>query len=55
MSTNLQTAFAAKAYLAEGQWLEEQMNMVKLLVHVFRAGVRMSTVSMSEGRHLAPI
>jgi hypothetical protein len=27
---NLQTAFAAETHLAEGQWLEEQVNVVKL-------------------------
>jgi hypothetical protein len=29
MSTNLQTEFAARAHLAVGQWLEEQLNIEK--------------------------
>jgi hypothetical protein len=32
----LQTAFAAETHLAEGQWLKEQLNLVKL--RMFRAG-----------------
>jgi hypothetical protein len=30
ISLSLQTAFAVETLLAEGQWLEEQVNMVKL-------------------------
>jgi hypothetical protein len=30
ISINLQTAFAADTHLAEGQWLKEQLNVVKL-------------------------
>jgi hypothetical protein len=33
-----QSALAAETYLAEGQWLEEQLNMVKL--RMFRSGTR---------------
>jgi hypothetical protein len=29
ISTDLQTEFAASAYLAEGQWLEKQLNVEK--------------------------
>jgi hypothetical protein len=29
ISTDLQTAFAAETHLAEGQWLKEQLNVVK--------------------------
>jgi hypothetical protein len=32
ISLNLKTAFTAQTHLAEGQWLEEQLNMVKLRV-----------------------
>jgi hypothetical protein len=30
MSVSLQTAFAVETHLAEGQWLEEQVTMLKL-------------------------
>jgi hypothetical protein len=30
ISLRLQTAFAAETHLAEGQWLEEYVNMAKL-------------------------
>jgi hypothetical protein len=30
ISVDLQTAFAADTHLAEGQWLKEQLNVVKL-------------------------
>jgi hypothetical protein len=33
---DLQTAVAAEAHLAEGQWLDEKLNLVKLCV--FPAG-----------------
>jgi hypothetical protein len=36
VSVDLQTAFAAETNRAEGQWLEEQLNVVKL--HMFRVG-----------------
>jgi hypothetical protein len=32
ISVDLQTAFAADTHLAEGQWLKEQLNVVKLYV-----------------------
>jgi hypothetical protein len=38
----LQTAFAAEIHLAEGQWLEEQLNTLKL--RMFRVRTRMLTV-----------
>jgi hypothetical protein len=31
ISINLQTALAAATHLAEGQWLKEQLNVMKLL------------------------
>jgi hypothetical protein len=43
ISVDLQTAFAADTHLAEGQWLKEQLNVVKL--RMFRVGTRMQTVS----------
>jgi hypothetical protein len=49
ISVHLQTAFAADTHLAEGQWLEEQLNVVKL--RMFRVGTRMPTVSRSEEQY----
>jgi hypothetical protein len=37
ISVDLRTALAAETHLAEGQWLEEQLNMVKL--RMFRAAI----------------
>jgi hypothetical protein len=53
LSVHLQTAFAAETRLDEGQWLKEQLNIVKL--RMFRVGSRMSTVSRTEGQHLVPV
>jgi hypothetical protein len=53
ISADLQTAFAADTQLAEGQWLKEQLNVVKL--RMFRVGTRMPTVSRTEGHYLAPL
>jgi hypothetical protein len=50
ISADLQTAFAAGA---EGQWLKEQLNMVKL--RMLRAGTRMAAVSRTEGQCLVPL
>jgi hypothetical protein len=47
ISVDLQTAFAAETHLTEGQWLKEQLNVVKL--RMFRVGTRMPTVSGTEG------
>jgi hypothetical protein len=49
ISVDLQTAFAADTHLAEGQWLKEQLNVVKL--RRFRVGTRMPTVSRTEGQY----
>jgi hypothetical protein len=49
----LQTAFAVETHLAEGQWLEEQVNMVKL--RMFRVGTRRPAVSRTEGQHRGPL
>jgi hypothetical protein len=43
ISIKLQTSFAADTYLAEGQWLMEQLNVLKLCM--FRLGTRMPTIS----------
>jgi hypothetical protein len=43
ISIGSQTALAAEAHSAEGQWLQEQLNIEKL--RVFRAGTRIPTVS----------
>jgi hypothetical protein len=52
-STDLQTVFAAETHQAKGQWLEEQLNMVKL--SMFRVGTLRPTASRPEGQHLAKI
>jgi hypothetical protein len=38
ISIDLKTAFAVDTHLAEGQWLKEQLNAVKL--RMFRVGTR---------------
>jgi hypothetical protein len=53
ISVDLQTAFAAETRLAEGQWLKEQLNVLKLLM--FRVGTLMTTVSRTEGQCLVPL
>jgi hypothetical protein len=53
ISLDLQTAFAAKTHLAEGQWLKEQLNLTKL--SVLRVGTRMPNVSRAEGQCLVPL
>jgi hypothetical protein len=53
MSVGLQTAFAIETQLAEGQWLEEQVNVLKL--RMFRVGTRRPTVSRTEGQYLVQI
>jgi hypothetical protein len=50
ISVDLQTAFAADTHLAEGQWLKEQLNVVKL--RMFGVGTRMPTVSRTDGKYL---
>jgi hypothetical protein len=42
ISVDLQTAFAADTHPAEGLWLEEQLNVVRL--RMFRVGTRMRTI-----------
>jgi hypothetical protein len=53
ISVDLQTSFAVEIHLAEGQWLKEQLNVLKL--RVFRVGTRMPTVSRTEGQCLVPL
>jgi hypothetical protein len=43
---DLQISFGAETRRAEGQWLEEQQKMVKLII--FRVGTRMPTISRRE-------
>jgi hypothetical protein len=52
ISIDLRTALAADTHLAEGQWLTEQLNVVKL--RMFRVGTRRPTVSRTEGEYLVP-
>jgi hypothetical protein len=47
ISVHSQTAFAVGTHLAEGQWLKEQLNEVKL--RMFRVGTRIPIVSRREG------
>jgi hypothetical protein len=53
ISVDLQSASAAETHLAEGQWLEVQLNVVKLCM--YRVGTRMLTVSRTEGQYLVPV
>jgi hypothetical protein len=53
ISIYLRTEFAADTHLAEGQWLKEQLNVVKL--GLFRVGTRMPTVSRTDGHCLVPL
>jgi hypothetical protein len=53
ISVDLQTAFAAETHPAEGQWLKEQLNVVKL--RMFRVGTRMPTVSRTEWQYSVPL
>jgi hypothetical protein len=53
VSVDLQTTFAAETHLAEGQWLKEQPNVVKL--RIFRVGTGMPIVSRTGGQCLAPL
>jgi hypothetical protein len=50
ISVDLQTEFAADTHLAEGQWLKEQLNVVKL--RMFRVETSRPTVSRTEGQYL---
>jgi hypothetical protein len=52
ISIDLQTALAADTHLAEGQWLKEQLKVVKL--RMFRVGTRRPTVTRTEGQYLVP-
>jgi hypothetical protein len=49
ISVDLQTACATDTQLAEGQWLKEQLNVVKL--RIFRVGTRTPTVFRTEGQY----
>jgi hypothetical protein len=50
---SIQTAFSVETRLAEGQCLEDQVNMLKL--RMFRGGTQRSTVSRGEGQHLVAL
>jgi hypothetical protein len=45
ISVDLQTAFAADTHLAEGQWLKEQLKVVKLRIDTFRLGTRIIIIT----------
>jgi hypothetical protein len=53
ITIDMQTALVPGACPAEGQWLEEQLNMEKLFV--FRAGTRILTASRAGKQNLAPL
>jgi hypothetical protein len=53
MSVSLQTAFAFETHLIEGQWPEEQVNMLRS--GMFRIGTRRPTLSRTEGQNLVPL
>jgi hypothetical protein len=48
ISVDSQAEFAAETHLTEGQWLKEQLNLLKSCM--FRVGTRMPTVSKTEGQ-----
>jgi hypothetical protein len=52
LSADLQTALAAGSRAAEGQWLEEKLEIVEL--RIFQAGTLLATVSRTEGKYLPP-
>jgi hypothetical protein len=53
ISVDLQTAFAAEARLAGGQWLKERLNAVKL--RMFGVGTPAPTVDRPVRQHLAEL
>jgi hypothetical protein len=53
ISVYSRTALAAETHLAAGQWLKEQLNVLKL--RMFRVGTRMPTVSRTDGHCLVPL
>jgi hypothetical protein len=53
ISVYLQTAFAAGTHRAEGQWLEDQQNMVKLCM--FRLRALMPNIYKTHWQHMAPL
>jgi hypothetical protein len=53
ISVHLQTEFSAETHLAEGQWLKEQLKVVKL--RMFQVGTLIPTVSRTEGQYLVPL
>jgi hypothetical protein len=53
ISLYLQTAFATETHLAEGQWLKEQMEVLKL--RMFRVGTRMRLFPGQRGQCLVPL
>jgi DNA topoisomerase IB len=53
ITASLQTASAVATHQSQGQWLEEQVNMLKL--RMFRVGNRRPAISRTEGQHLVPI
>jgi hypothetical protein len=52
ISVSLHTTFAIESRLTEGQWLEEQVNVLK--VRMFRVGTR-GRLFRGQGQHLMPL
>jgi hypothetical protein len=53
VSARLRTSFMAETHLTEGQWLKEQLTVVKL--PMFRLGTRIPTVSRTKEQWLVPV
>jgi hypothetical protein len=53
ISVDLQNILVAEIYLAAGQWLEKQLNVVKS--GIFLAGTRLPAVSKRDVQHFMPI
>jgi hypothetical protein len=52
ISVDIQTAFAADTHLAEGQWLKENLKVVKL--RMFRVGTQMPFPGQ-RGQYFVPL
>jgi hypothetical protein len=50
---SLQTAFALKTRLAEGQWLEVQVNL--LMLRMFQVGTRRPIIWRTDRQHFVPL
>jgi hypothetical protein len=53
LSVDLQTALAAETHVQEGQWSEDQLNILKL--RMSEVGTRVPAVYRIEGQHLVSL